>query len=148
VYPSVYQWNTNGITVLLKKLWFQSLPMIEKGIIIDPLWVELCGVLERALNYMHTGNAKVLATTVMRPLWISQALVQHGLPALSPIIRPGTSMTDAITVLAPDWPTNPANLQPYSAANRAQIYTYGPRLASVSCIYLSSIQLSISDGAV
>jgi hypothetical protein len=132
VYPSVYQWNTFGITTLLKKLWLQTLPSIDKGLVIDPLLVELCAVLERALNYMHTGNAKVLATTVMRPLWTSQALVQHGLPALSPIVRPGTAMTDPITVLAPDWPVNPATLHPYSAAHRSQVFTYGSQLARVS----------------
>jgi hypothetical protein len=41
-------------------------------------------------------------------------------------------MEDRITVSAPDWPVNPANLHPYSAANRSQVFTYGPQLARVS----------------
>jgi hypothetical protein len=108
--------------------------MIDKGLMIDPLWVELCAVLERALNYMHTGNGKVLATSVMRPLWISQALLEHGLAALSPIVQGGVTMTDGIHVSAPDWPVNPANLQPYSAANRSQEFTYGQPQGKVSSI--------------
>jgi hypothetical protein len=127
----------------------QCLPSIENGLVVDPLLVELSAVLERALNYMHTSNAKVLATTVMRPLWISQALVQHGLPALSPIIRTGTTMTDPITVAAPDWPVNPANLHPFSAANRSQVYTYGQQLATVSSsTWLYSIILLYNLSAI
>ena len=99
---------------------------------IDPLTIELCSVAERALNYLHTGNGKVLSTAVMRPLWISKALVEHGLPAFSPTIRVGETLSDPFTVVAEEWPFDEAIHQPLSASKRSQILTYGLSHFSVS----------------
>jgi hypothetical protein len=56
---------------------------MTKGEMINPFNVELCAVLERALNYIHSGNTKVIATSIMNPMWIGRALIQDGLPSLN-----------------------------------------------------------------
>jgi hypothetical protein len=85
--------------------------------------VELCSVAERTLNYLHTGSSKVLATGVMSPLWTSQALLDHGLPAISPMVV--RLAVNNITICSEKWPYNPMAVQPYMASKRSHVITYG-----------------------
>src|ERR1700684_4192268 len=86
-FPHVYQWTTYPITSLLERIWEHFLPIIIKGGKPTPQVVELCSVLERALAYAHTGNAKVIATSLMRPLWLVKSLLEQGLPTFAPSVR-------------------------------------------------------------
>ena len=86
--------------------------------------VELCSVVERALNYMHTGNAAVIATTVMNPLWIGRAVVKDGFPCLN------SNVVDVINnkqvyPKANQWPFNDLLRRPHSSSRRSHILTYG-----------------------
>jgi len=101
---------------------------------VNPLNVELCAVLERALNYMHTGNTKVIATSIMKPLWIGEALIQDGLPCLNPnIIRFfGSSSWE---VSAEKWPSHRLNGIPNSAAKAVIEYNYGDTIYNVSGLF-------------
>jgi hypothetical protein len=56
--------------------------LVNHGV-VNPLNVELCAILERALNYMHSGNTKVIATSIMNPMFIGRALIKDGLPCLN-----------------------------------------------------------------
>lgn len=97
----------------------------------DPLLVEICSVAERALNYMHTGNAAVIATSVMNPLWIGLAMIQDGLPCFNPryvVTAHGTR----IKVLPEVWPYNKKKHQPLSSSKRSQLLTYGEQYFNVS----------------
>lgn len=131
-FPNVYKWTSYGLTVLLEKIWSKASPLLASKRPVDPLWIELTSVVERALNFMHTGHGKVLATSVMGPLWTSLALIDHGLPAFSPTIRAGLTMEDDLSVVEEEWPFNPATHQPLSASKRSQILTYGLSHYSVS----------------
>jgi len=91
-------------------------------------------VAERTLNYLHTGSAKVLATRVMQPLWTSQALLDHGLPAISPVVVRLTSAT--MTIRGEKWPYDPTATEPYLASKRSHTITYGESLYRVCGIYL------------
>lgn len=96
----------------------------------NALLIELCSVLERALNFMHTGNAAVIATTVMTPLWIGRAILKDGFPCLNmKIIQISGSY---IQIDAKRWPFNPKLNGPHSSSRRAQILTYGESHFSVS----------------
>ncbi|KAG2335701.1 hypothetical protein BDR05DRAFT_953879 [Suillus weaverae] len=124
-FPQVYQWTAFGITSLLERLWAYQLPILEAGNKPRHEAVELCSVLERTLAYAHTGNARVLATRLMRPLWLVQSLLEQGLPTFAPSIRTTSAINNPITISASDWPTLDNLNVPAIASKRSQVLTYG-----------------------
>ncbi|KAG2045632.1 hypothetical protein BDR06DRAFT_1015455, partial [Suillus hirtellus] len=124
-FPQVYQWTTFGLTSLLERLWAYQLPLLEAGNKPRHEAVELCSVLERALAYAHTGNARVLASKLMRPLWLIQSLLEQGLPTFAPSVRTTTTINNPITISAADWPTSDNLNVPAIASKRTQVLTYG-----------------------
>ncbi|KAG2358122.1 hypothetical protein BDR07DRAFT_1489883 [Suillus spraguei] len=100
------EWTPFGITSLLERIWKHQHPWLKHNLKQMPEIIELCSVLERTLAYAHMGNAKVIATSLMRPFWLVQSLLQQGLPTLSTKIQiSSSSLTTPIT--------------------RSQILTYG-----------------------
>jgi hypothetical protein len=97
----------------------------------DPLLVELCAVAERALNYMHTGNVAVIATTIMNPLWIGRAITQDGIPCFNPRYV-NTGPSSQLVVYPEHWPYNNSKHQPLTSSKRSQILTYSEAHFKVS----------------
>ncbi|KAG2063361.1 hypothetical protein BDR04DRAFT_1163843 [Suillus decipiens] len=124
-FPQVYQWTTFGITSLLERLWAHQLPVLEAGNKPRHEIVELCSVLERTLAYAHTGNARVIASQLMRPLWLVQSLLEQGLPTFAPSVRLATSISNPISISSADWPTSDNLNVPAIASKRSQVLTYG-----------------------
>ncbi|KAG2738230.1 hypothetical protein P692DRAFT_20882808 [Suillus brevipes Sb2] len=124
-FPQVYQWTTFGITSLLERLWAHQLPVLEAGNKPRHEIVELCSVLERALAYAHTGNARVIASKLMRPLWLVQSLFEQGLPTFSPSVRLAASISNPISISSSDWPTSDNLNVPAIASKRSQAYKAG-----------------------
>ena len=56
------------------------------GALPSPQWVEIISLAERALNFAHTGSARVLHRTTGRPLWIAQAIADGLMPMFSPAL--------------------------------------------------------------
>jgi hypothetical protein len=94
------------------------------------LQVEMCAVAERALNYMHTGNVAVIATTVMNPLWIGQAIIEDGMPCYNPQMV-SIDGSDLARVNRLTWPYDPTTHQPRSSARASQLYVYNDTVAKV-----------------
>lgn len=94
--------------------------------------VELCSVAERALNYMHTGNASVIATRVMNPLWIGRSIVQDGIPCLNGQMINNNLLFNRVVVSPETWPYDVAKHQPVTSSQRAQVLTYGEAHYKVS----------------
>jgi hypothetical protein len=92
--------------------------------------VELASVLERALNFMHTGNTAVIATTVMNPLWIGRAILKDGFPSLNPS-KVRIHGSEYIQIDKKQWPTDLTMGNPHSSSRRAQTLTYGESHFSV-----------------
>ena len=82
-------------------------------------------MLERTHNYAHTGNARVVATSLMNPLFVGMALIKHGMPTFSDILKMGETSTDVPYILDKNWPRHALTKQPRFASKRAQILTYG-----------------------
>ncbi|KAG2346319.1 hypothetical protein BDR05DRAFT_997329 [Suillus weaverae] len=143
-FPQVYQWTTFGITSLLERLWAHQLPILEAGNKPRHEVVELCSVLERTLAYAHTGNARVLASKLMRPLWLVQSLLEQGLPTFAPSVRMTSSISNPIAISAADWPTSDNLNVPAIASKRSQVLTYGNDHfeASRSCQVWSSLLIA------
>lgn len=81
--------------------------------------------LERSLAYAHTGNAKVLSTSLMHPLWLSRGIIDQGMPSLSSILSPVLQSTNVPVIDTSMWPDGGGGRFPAIASKRAQILTYG-----------------------
>lgn len=125
VYPQVYNWVTYPLVSLIEKIYNQCTTNMNAtpSKLPDPCLVELCSVAERALNYMHTGNAAVISTTVMNPLWIGNAVVHDGLPCLNRNII-SLHANSQVSVIKERWPYHQARQQPKTSSSAAQIFAY------------------------
>lgn len=100
--------------------------------------VDFASVLERALNFMHTGNTAVISTTVMNPLWIGRAILKDGFPCLNP--EKVQIINHKRVIIHPlQWPLNASLNTPHSSSRRAQVLTYGESHYNVCEFYLSLI---------
>ncbi|KIL55211.1 hypothetical protein M378DRAFT_182284 [Amanita muscaria Koide BX008] len=131
--PLTYSWNHPVLMDELKprvilfkaeatKIWKQGYDAWMQHCHPDTLQVELCSALERALNFMHTGNVAIIATSAMNPLWIGLSIIHDGLPCLNEAILP--TVANKILIDKAQWPLNSRNM-PVSASRCAQIRTYG-----------------------
>ena len=82
-------------------------------------------ILERTLNYAHTGNTRVIATSLMKPLFVGQSLIKHGTPTFSDVLRLGKTSGDRPYIPDRYWPRDALTQQPRVASKRSQILTYG-----------------------
>jgi hypothetical protein len=133
VFPDIYQWTSYGLTCMLEKMWNQALPNLHDQIPLEPYTIELVSSLERALNFGHTGNTQVL-TSLMKPLFLSRAILDHGLPCLSGIVRTGNSLNDPVTIVNQDWPVHPKTHLPLMSSKRSHEINYGKSVMYVSTV--------------
>jgi hypothetical protein len=129
-------WTSYPLTCFIECVWQQA-QSASNSAKKDPLLVEICSVAERALNYMHTGNAAVIATSVMNPLWIGMSIIQDGLPCFNPKYVV-TAHGNRIQVLPDVWPYNLKKHQPLCSSQRSQVLTYGESYFNVSDRLLST----------
>ena len=118
---------TYPLTVLLEDIW-------KEGILKDGgpsvKTVELCAVVERALNFMHTGNAAVLLTRLMNPLWTSQGLLTDGWPSFNPnLVRFSDGQQAKLRIK--QWPFDKKTRKPISAAFAGQKFYHSAEHAAV-----------------
>ena len=137
VFPSLYKWTTFPLTCLIEEVYHQGSKLFEHKKSDHAMMVELCSTLERALNYMHTGNTAVIATTVMNPLWIGRSVVKDGMPCLNPDILQVVNGKH-ICIDAKDWPCHDLSKQPHSSSRRSQVLTYGESHYNVSLLIFLS----------
>ena len=110
--------------------------MLKEGYVVDPFDLETVTMLERVLNYAHTGSARVLTRALMDRAWLSLSVVNDGLPCISPsFIQPGALTSGLIHVRRDKWPVHPVTLIPLTASQRSQELTYGKPHYSVSLPY-------------
>lgn len=137
-FPAIYKWTTYPLTSLLEQVYAQAKPLYDqKKKYKHVIMIEVCSVLERALNFMHTGNTAVIATTVMNPLWIGRAILKDGFPCLNPGIIKLTNKR-YIVVEEQLWPYNGALHRPHSSSKRSQTLTYGESHFNVRPVLSSS----------
>ncbi|KAG2335563.1 hypothetical protein BDR05DRAFT_1006676 [Suillus weaverae] len=124
-FPQIYQWMTFGITSLLERIWEHQLPLLDLNKKPSPQMIEICAMLERALAYAHTGNAKVLSSSLMKPFWLIRSLLQQGWPTIAPTIRIIATTTLPVSVSPADWPIVARSNLPAIASKRSQVIMYG-----------------------
>lgn len=127
MFPDLYNWTTYPLVSFIEILYEAEKRVIQQKKYPNTLLVEVCCAAERALNYMHTGNTAVIATSVMNPLWIGRSIVRDGLPCFNPQIVNIVQLSDRskVVVIARKWPYDNVKHQPKSCSGRSQILTYG-----------------------
>lgn len=111
-------------------IWKKFRAQCEQKEPVNAYWVEITASLERSLNYMHTGNAKVLTKALMDPLWLSLSLVQDGLPCISPILVMSSSFQEpSLNIRDIDWPVRSG--EPAMASKRSCDVNYGVEYSQV-----------------
>jgi hypothetical protein len=134
----IYTWATYPLTCLLERVWNIGQTALVQTKLPSPTLVELCACLERALNFMHTGNAAVIATSLMNPLWIGLSIIHDGLPCLNPRVIP--TLTSSTLVNVAEWPYN-HRLEPKSASKGSQLRNYGQAHFKV-CVMSLTVYIS------
>lgn len=133
VVPELFRCATYPLTCLLERLWKTHEPRLKEGYAVDPFELETVSMLERALNYAHTGSARVLTRSLMDRAWLSLSVVNDGLPCISSsFIRAGSLSSGLIAIRCENWPVHPITLVPLTASQRSQELTYGKSHFSVS----------------
>lgn len=95
---------------------------------ISPYIIETVAMLERSLNYAHTGNGRVLMRKLMDPAWISLGCIADGLPCISEILISHPSFFQkSINVVMNKWPVIGVGRQPRTASKRVQELVYGAK---------------------
>ncbi|KAG6369980.1 hypothetical protein JVT61DRAFT_12616 [Boletus reticuloceps] len=126
IIPQMFEWVTFPVTSFLKLAWSKLEPTLDKDAIIEPYLIEMISMFERALNYGHTGAARVLTRTLMDRTWLSLGLIFDGFPSLSGrFISHGDLAEKSIKLYARHWPMDMQTNRPKTSSRRAQELTYG-----------------------
>ncbi|KAH8979153.1 hypothetical protein EDB86DRAFT_3089374 [Lactarius hatsudake] len=126
VFPSLFKWVSSPIASLIETIYKQEMiPEDTEDQEPNQLKLELLAALERTLCYCHMGNAVCLATTLMRPLGLSQGLIKDGFPMLFPVFKEKNileAMKRGFHVDERKWPMKDGH--PAIALRKAQEVTY------------------------
>ncbi|KAH7905349.1 hypothetical protein BJ138DRAFT_1118552 [Hygrophoropsis aurantiaca] len=125
ILPQIVKWTSYGLTSLLDELWRRRKTATRTYVPVNPYMVETASALERALNFLHTGNARVIATRTMDPMGLGMGLVQDGMPMISDLIRLAPVGEKSINIQAHEWPTDAQTRKPFISSHRSQILNYG-----------------------
>jgi hypothetical protein len=122
----LFAWATYPLTTLIDALWDAHQNSIKANAVLDPCVIEVMSMLERALNYAHTGNAQVLCRRLMNRAWISLGLIHDGLPSISDVfISNGSLITGEAVIRNNGWPVDLQTRRPLTSSRRSQQLTYG-----------------------
>lgn len=141
VIPNLLIWATYPLTSLIELVWKQNSRHLELGNDkIDPYHVEFMAMLERTLNYAHTGSGKVITRKVMTPSFLAQSLVHDGFLCLNKRIVSFPELTTKSLLLLDNTWWARTDKRPLMASLRVQELTFGKLHARVSFsdIYLTS----------
>lgn len=124
--PKLFKFVTFPITALIETFWKNHVEDLDKEKLVEPCTIEFVSMLERTLNYAHTGNAAVLTKKLMDRAWLSLGLLIDGFPALSDaFIARNALFSGQITVRQDCWPVDRSTRRPLTSSQRSQELTYG-----------------------
>ncbi|KAG2737670.1 hypothetical protein P692DRAFT_20883334, partial [Suillus brevipes Sb2] len=126
--PSLFAWATYPLTALIDALWDAHRHSIKANAVLEPCVIEVMSMLERALNYAHTGNARVLCRRLMDRAWMSLGLIHDGLPCISDTFISSASLITAsskVVIRQDGWPVDQQTRRPLTSSRRSQQFTYG-----------------------
>ncbi|KAG2063879.1 hypothetical protein BDR04DRAFT_1163227 [Suillus decipiens] len=123
--PSLFAWATFPLTALLETIWEMHSNTLVDDAVIDPCIIEFTSMIERALNFSHTGNARVLCRRLMDRAWISLGIIHDGLPSISnAFVAYGSLSTGKLVIRQELWPVDQDTRRPLTSSRRTQELTY------------------------
>lgn len=135
--PSLFAWATFPLTALLETIWEMHSNTLVDGAVIDPCIIEFTSMVERALNFSHTGNARVLCRRLMDRAWISLGIIHDGLPSISDaFVAYGSLNTGKLVIRQELWPVDQDTRRPLTSSRRTQELTYSKEHYEVSIFFL------------
>ena len=133
IIPDLFKYASYPVTALIDLFWKKYNRQLRTGSVIDPCMIEVVSMLERMLNYVHTGNAAVLCKKLMDRSWLSLGLLADGFPALSDaFIALGALSMSQLVVRSDSWPVDSQACCPLTSSKRSQQLTYGKAHYEVS----------------
>ncbi|TCD61900.1 hypothetical protein EIP91_007782 [Steccherinum ochraceum] len=130
-YPDLLKWTTFGIGNVVDHIYtnfFQTPIRDSTAPLPQHHWVEMVAILDRCLNYAHTGHAKVLSRQLMGPLFTDAALLTTGFPFIHGVLRVKFESMIEFTLgfNHNEWPREKGRRNlPLSASDKALQLTYG-----------------------
>jgi hypothetical protein len=112
--------------------------------LLNPYFVEIMAILERAMAYMFTRDARVIVKSLMGPLGLKRSLLELGMPAIMTAITFDDQSMNAVSFKKANWPLTDRKA-PAIASGRAQCLSYGEEQFKVSIIPIHSQKLDILD---
>lgn len=124
----MYMWATLPITAMISHLYNACFSPGNNHLNSpppSPYIIETVAMLERTLNYGHTGSTRVLARSLMDSTWLSIGCIHDGFPALSTeFINHALLQQEKIRPSQLSWPMH-ATQGPLTTTKRALELTYG-----------------------
>lgn len=128
---------------MIELLWKDIEPKLEAGYVVDPCLLETMAILERTLNYGHTGSTRVLTKTLMDRMWLGLSVVKDGLPSIADwFISSGALAAGMVSIQKDLWPVHTRTRLPLTASQRSQELTYGKGHYIVSCVFMPFSHIS------
>ena len=116
-------------------------PIAQLGLVPEPQWIEIMSILERTINFCHTGNAICLSNKLMRDSFTTRAILNGHLPLLAGAIQFSIVNSLTPTVALGDWPVDDKG-DPLAISRRATQITYSDSQWAVSSLcHVSSVDL-------
>jgi len=128
VFPECYKWTSFGITSMLQKFWDAELHRRKHNPTKypNPFNIEVVSMLERALAFNTTGNAKCIHRGTMFPSFIGKGIVDRGHPAIHRDLLARSEGDTSYTVHLEYWPTvkHGGYTQPLLSSRNGLIFHY------------------------
>ena len=133
IIPNILNWTTYPITSLIKKMWIERRDKLTPGGEIAPHDVEFMSMLERTLNYAHTGSGRVLTRTLMDRVFLSLGIVNDGFPVINSAFLDFNKLAidRTVVVYTDHWPLDKTTKAPVICSKRCQQLTYNESHAQV-----------------
>ena len=104
MFPYVYEATAYPVQVALEGNWELAKAQLRRGEPVAPYIVEMIAILERTLNFIFTGSARVIDYGPMYDLFAGRAMLETGYPCFPADLF--NFSTHDFYILPSKWPTN------------------------------------------
>ena len=121
-------------------MWDERRTKLVIGGDISPHDVELMSMLERTLNYAHTGSGRVLTRTLMDRSFLSLGIINDGFPVINMDFMDFNQIVyRKVVVLTDHWPVDKQTKAPLICSRRCQHLTYSEGYAQVCTCFITLV---------
>lgn len=125
-------WTMYPVTCLIETLWTQHKGHLQVGKQLDCYNIKFMSILERSLNYVHTGSGKVISHKLMLPTFLFFGILHDRFPYVNKHFILFTLLLNQkqIIITSEHWPYSPMRY-PLIGSLQVQESTYDKAHAQV-----------------